>query len=49
MTNYQDELMDQHADLCLKLQTKDQLPLEERQQVEQQYEELTKQILSYCL
>ena len=49
MNEYPFELMDRHDEVCLKMQTKEQLPVEERQKVEQQYEELTKQILSYCL
>lgn len=49
MTSYQDELMDQHADLCLQIQKIDEYPTEERLKIEQTYEELTKQIQSYCL
>ena len=49
MNEYPNELMDQHADLCLQIQKIDEYPTEERLKIEQTYEELTKQIQSYCL
>lgn len=48
MTNsYLDELFEQHNAVCIRLQ--ENLPREEREHTELKFEELTKEIQSYCL
>ena len=48
MSDYLNELMNEHADVCFQLQTLEELPQDERLKVEQRYEQLTKEIHSYC-
>tara|TARA_B100000035_G_C20987672_1_gene548607 strand:- start:1226 stop:1372 length:147 start_codon:yes stop_codon:yes gene_type:complete len=48
MTNsYLVELFEQHNEVCMRLQ--ENLPTEEREHTELKFEELTKEIQSYCL
>lgn len=48
MSDYHHELMDEHAEVCFQMQTLEELPQDERLKVEQRYEQLTKEIQSYC-
>tara|TARA_B100001248_G_C27180498_1_gene362121 strand:+ start:484 stop:633 length:150 start_codon:yes stop_codon:yes gene_type:complete len=48
MSDYPYELMDEHAKVCLQMQTIEELPQDERLEVERRFELLTKEIHSYC-